>query len=370
MKTFKIMKRGWIENIIFTAVCFILFGCGQPVTKETVVEPEIIDPMVERELRGSVAMMDEVKVEQPTNSPKAVKLPQTIETKPVKAVRANTINKGKSKKEKLLQAPIKEPKKEEIVEQSSPKPATQADFSKVNEKIEEATEVIPNPPKLMEDSSPIEVAIRPDHSKWNDLLQKYVSNTGKVDYKSFKSDENQLVAYCKDLAANPIASNWSREEKMAYWINAYNAFTIKLILDNYPIASIMDLDGGKPWDRKWIKLGEKTYSLNQIENEILRPKFKDARIHFAVNCAAKSCPPLLNQAWTATNLESNFQKQTKSFINNGSYNHIKESGAKVSKIFDWYGQDFGDLKGFINRYSTTKVIGSIEFMEYDWGLNE
>ena len=88
------------------------------------------------------------------------------------------------------------------------------------------------------------------------------------------------------------------QKKMAYWINVYNAFTIKMIVDNYPVSSITKLHGGKPWDVKWIELGEKKYSLNEIEHNILRPQFKDARIHFAVNCAAQSCPPILNKAWT------------------------------------------------------------------------
>ena len=127
---------------------------------------------------------------------------------------------------------------------------------------------------------------------WNGLLRKYVNSSGKVNYKGFKSDKSKLDAYLKELENNPIQENWSKAKKMAYWINAYNAFTIKLIVDNYPISSITKLHGGKPWDVKWIKLGGQTYSLNNIENDILRPKYKDARIHFAVNCAAKSCPPL------------------------------------------------------------------------------
>ena len=159
---------------------------------------------------------------------------------------------------------------------------------------------------------------------------------------------------------------------MAFWINAYNAFTVKLIVDNYPVASITKLDGGKPWDRKWIKIGDKTYSLNNIENDILRPQFKDARIHFAVNCAAQSCPPLLNKAWTADNLESNFEKQAKAFVNNPKFNTISAKNVKVSKIFDWYKADFGNLIDFLNKYASTNINGNakVEYVEYDWALNE
>ncbi len=159
---------------------------------------------------------------------------------------------------------------------------------------------------------------------------------------------------------------------MAFWINAYNAFTVKLIVDNYPISSIMKLDNGKVWDRKWINIGGKTYSLNNIENDILRPQFKDPRIHFAVNCAAKSCPPLLNRAWTAANLESNFEKQARAFINNPEFNKISAKEVEVSKIFDWYASDFGNLIDYLNKYSSTKINANakVKFREYDWALNE
>ncbi len=209
------------------------------------------------------------------------------------------------------------------------------------------------------------------HQAWDGLLKKYVSASGKVDYAGFKTDVSKFDAYLQSLQSNPPQPDWARNEKMAYWINAYNAFTIKLIVDNYPVSSITKLNGGKPWDKKWIKIGGKTYSLNNIENDILRPKYKDARIHFAVNCAAKSCPPLLNRAWTADNLISNFEKQAKAFINNPSFNVITANKVQVSKIFDWYGADFGNLIAFLNKYSTTKISSGakVEFKEYDWELN-
>ncbi|MEK7254271.1 MAG: DUF547 domain-containing protein, partial [Bacteroidota bacterium] len=147
------------------------------------------------------------------------------------------------------------------------------------------------------------------HDAWDKLLRQHVNTAGQVDYASFKKDKPKLDAYLRELETHPPQSDWSKAEKMAFWINAYNANTIKLIVENYPLASITKLDGGKTWDVQRIKIGGKTYSLNNIENDILRPQFKDARIHFAVNCAARSCPPLLNQAWTAANLEANFEKQ-------------------------------------------------------------
>ncbi len=211
-----------------------------------------------------------------------------------------------------------------------------------------------------------------NHTEWDALLQKYVNNTGNVNYAALKSDQANLNNYLKIISQNTPQSNWTKSEKLAYWINAYNAFTIKLIVDNYPVKSIKDLKGGNPWDEKWIKIREKTYSLNNIENDIIRPTFKEPRIHFAVNCAAASCPPLLNKAWTAQNLEANLANQTRQFINNTKYNQLSSSAIKVSKIFDWYGGDFGNLISYLNKYTETPIKSNakVSFAEYDWSLNE
>jgi hypothetical protein len=211
----------------------------------------------------------------------------------------------------------------------------------------------------------------PDHSAFSELLSKYVDAQGKVNYSGLKSEVTKLDSYLTELKQQQVDDSWSREEKLAYWINTYNAFTIKLILNNYPISSITELEGGKPWDKKWITLGDKTYSLNQIENDIIRPQFGEPRIHFAVNCAAKSCPPLADKAFTADNLEGLLESQTRKFINNVSYNKIATNQAQVSKIFDWYGSDFGNVVSFLNKYSEVKIapMTNVEFLEYNWKLN-
>ena len=178
--------------------------------------------------------------------------------------------------------------------------------------------------------------------------------------------------YLKLLEENPVQANWPRNKKMAYWINAYNAFTIRLIVDNYPLKSIMHLHGGKTWDVKWIKLGTKMYSLNNIEHDILRPQFKDPRIHFAVNCAAKSCPPIWNHAWTAENLDKQLDQATSNFINHPGFNILSGKKVELSKIFEWYAGDFGDIITYLNKYSKTQVRreATIEYIEYNWSLNE
>lgn len=209
-----------------------------------------------------------------------------------------------------------------------------------------------------------------DHSLWDQLLGKYVQ-AGRVSYSNFQKDP-EFEKYLALLADNAPESSWPRDEQLAYWINAYNAFTIKLITDNYPVKSITDLHGGKPWDVKWIKLGNNTYSLNQIENEIIRPQFKEPRIHFAVNCAAKSCPPIANKAFTAANLEQMLEKQAIAFINNTEFNTISSEKVNISKIFEWYASDFGNIVDFINKYSKKPVSAkaTISYKEYIWALND
>jgi hypothetical protein len=212
---------------------------------------------------------------------------------------------------------------------------------------------------------------QPNYDAFNAFLQKNVSSTGKVDYKNIKKNRTDFDKILTTLAAKTPEKSWSKNDQLAYWINVYNAYTIKLIVDNYPVKKITDLDGGKPWDVKRIELAGSKYSLNQIENEIIRPQFKDARIHFAINCAAKSCPPLLNKAFYSATLQSQLDSQTKKFVLS-SANVLDAKTVKVSKIFDWYKIDFGVLTDFLNKYATVKVNkdAKIEFQDYNWNLNE
>ena len=229
-------------------------------------------------------------------------------------------------------------------------------------------------PTATEDAPPAAApaAAKPDHAAFDRQLRRFVNAAGDVDYAAWKRNQSDLNAYLSDLAAHPPAADWSRNERLAYWINAYNAFTIDLILDNYPVAKITDLDGGKPWDVKRIKLGDKTYSLNQIEHEIIRPQFQEPRIHFAVNCAAASCPPLHNRAFTADNLNGTLERVTRSFVNNAGYNQISGKSATLSKIFDWYGEDFNGVRDYVARYYEGDLAADaeIDFRDYDWSLNK
>lgn len=256
------------------------------------------------------------------------------------------------------------------VAQEAPKPVIQATPDPSKEPEETLEEKQMEKPSVEQEEQP--KVPKASHDAWDGLLKKYVSADGKVNYQGFKTSKSELESYLEHLSQNPVQSSWSRNEQMAYWINAYNAFTVKLIVDNYPVNSIMDLHGGKPWDVKWIKLGNKTYSLNNIEHDILRPQFNEPRIHFAVNCAAKSCPPLLNRAWRANTLNSTFDQQAKSFINNPKYNKISAKQVQISKIFEWYASDFGNIISYLNKYADTtiKANAKVSYLEYDWALNK
>lgn len=216
-------------------------------------------------------------------------------------------------------------------------------------------------------------AVNLDHSAWTELLQKHVNSNGDVAYKAFKKDREQLDEYLNMLSKNKPTKAWSVQEQLAYYINLYNAHTVALILDNYPLKSIKDIDS--PWAKAIVPVGNKELSLGGIENSILR-KMNEARIHFAINCASISCPKLLNQAYTAAKIDEQLDKVTREFINSDK-NEISENSAKLSSVFDWYKIDFvteesNSIREYINQYSETKINRGtkISFKDYNWNLNE
>ena len=219
------------------------------------------------------------------------------------------------------------------------------------------------------DAEATTVSDPPSHAPFSALLKSYVSPAGQVDYAGLKGQSAQLDAYLATLRDNPPVKSWTQNERLAYWINAYNAATLDLIVDNYPLSSIQDLDNGKPWDVKRIKLGDATYSLNDIENEIIRKRFDEPRIHFAVNCAATSCPPLRNEAFVAARLDAQLEEQTRAFLTNDRYTKLAGNELQLSKIFDWYAADFPDVLGFVGQYRTVPTGTSVSYKEYDWSLN-
>ena len=221
-----------------------------------------------------------------------------------------------------------------------------------------------------------------DHSSYDRLLKKYVTDKGLVNYKGFKADEQEFNRYLALLSKNPPAASWSQQQ-MAYWINAYNAYTIRLILDHYPVKSIKDIGSSiqipfvtTPWAAKFFSIGGEKMSLDNIEHGILRKKFDDPRIHFALVCAAMTCPRLRNEAYTAARLEQQFDDQGRNFLNNPAKNNITPGKAQFSKYFDWYKDDWTkngqSVAKWVNRYSKTKINEQtpVTRLDYNWKLNE
>ncbi|RYC67321.1 DUF547 domain-containing protein [Spirosoma sordidisoli] len=222
-----------------------------------------------------------------------------------------------------------------------------------------------------------------DHSIYDRLAKKHINEKGLVNYKGFRSDEKELDKYLDLLSKNPPTDKWNQDAQIAYWINAYNAYTIKLILNHYPVKSIKDI-GSKikipfvttPWAIKFIPIGSEKISLDNIEHGTLRKKFNDQRIHFALVCAARSCPRLRNEAYTGAKLDAQLDDQGSDFLNNPAKNAISPQKASLSKYFDWYKGDWKEdnksIEYWVNRYSKTKINKDtdISFLDYNWALNE
>lgn len=219
------------------------------------------------------------------------------------------------------------------------------------------------------------------HEKFTAVLQKTVDDGGWVDYKMLQENPEPLQEYLDLLKENHPSEGWTEDEKLAYWINAYNAFTLELIIRNYPLESIRDIRRwslpflNSAWDIKFIEIENEKYSLNNIEHDIIRAGFDEPRIHFAVNCASYSCPPLLNIAYEAHTLDDQLEQQAINFVNDSLRNRVSTDKAELSKIFYWYKGDFtkdGTLIEYLNQFSKSKMDSEaeIEFIPYDWSLNE
>ena len=224
----------------------------------------------------------------------------------------------------------------------------------------------------------------PSHQLWTDLLQMHVTEDGRVNYEGFIKDSDKLDQYLKLLTDNPPdKEKWTADEQLAYWINVYNAFTVKLVIDHYPVDGIKEIGGkinipfvNSVWDIEFVDIGGKKITLNQVEHSIIRVEFAEPRIHFAVNCASYSCPILLNEAYVPERLDEQLERQTIAFINNERFNKIKSPDkAEVSKLFQWYSGDFksgrSTIIDYINKYSEVKLSSNarISYMDYDWSLN-
>ncbi len=220
-----------------------------------------------------------------------------------------------------------------------------------------------------------------DHSIYAGLLNKYVKN-GRVDYAGFKSEETQLDEYLNILEAVD-SKRLSEDEQFAFYANAYNAWTIKLILNGYPdIKSIKDLGNlfQSPWKKEIVRIDGELLTLDNVEHDILRPRFKDPRVHFAINCAAVSCPPLRPEPFQGDILSSQLDDSTRSFFKNPANYKFDGNKFYVSRIFKWFAEDFNhDILSFYLKYaegdlkqklSANRKNVQVKYLDYDWDLNK
>lgn len=227
-----------------------------------------------------------------------------------------------------------------------------------------------------------------DHSEFDALLDEHVDlDKGRVDYAGLKEDREKFDAYLDKIAEVEI-EELGEDEQLALLINAYNAYTLDSILEEYPdIDSIRDLSD--PFEAKRHKVASYTLSLDDIEHKLIRPIFKDSRIHFAVNCAARDCPPLRPDAYTGGEIDDQLDEATADVLGSSQFVRVEGDELRVTKIMDWYGDDFVDedfdghassLPAYIEQHTPDDDVRSfieahdgepsVSFLDYDWRLND
>ncbi len=230
---------------------------------------------------------------------------------------------------------------------------------------------------------------RVENTAWNEFLMRYVApnadGVNRVRYGDVTPDDRILLGgYIAALEAADPAS-LSSDEQLSYWINLYNAVTIAVVLDHYPLSSIRKIKSGPfdfdgPWDDKRVTIAGAALSLNDIEHGIIRAVFNEPRIHYAINCASIGCPNLRSEAYEGTTLNHTLSEQARTYINHPRGVSIDERGrVTASKIYAWFREDFGenesDVLGHIRQYAMPELIGAldgatkIQRYNYDWSLN-
>jgi hypothetical protein len=224
------------------------------------------------------------------------------------------------------------------------------------------------------------------HGEWDKILKSHVSPSGKVDYKKIPVKQlDKYLDYVR-VVEEKNYKKWDANKRKAFLINAYNAFTVKLVLENYPLKSIKDIGTllTNTWKQeyKFLSLFQgKIKTLDAIEHDTLRKDFKDYRIHAAVNCASVSCPKLRNEAYVGSKLDLQLDDAMRMWLADKGRNHFSKEEARISKIFDWYSSDFEKWGGGIHKvllqYGPPEAreafkygTPSIKYMKYDWNLND
>lgn len=226
------------------------------------------------------------------------------------------------------------------------------------------------------------LALQRLHAPWGQLLRQHVTPDGRLDYSRLQDDEDILLGYLQELrTVKPTAEAWTANETKAFWLNVYNAAATYLVLQYYPVTSINDirvktLGGAKsPWEAPVVTVGGQTYSLNQIERQMLRDQFHDPRIHFALMYGAASGAPLQAASYEAAQLDEQLDKQVRRFLNDPAYNQLAPEQVRLSGLFEAYAAEFGteaQLIAFLNRYARTPILPTarVEFLSFSWALND
>lgn len=221
--------------------------------------------------------------------------------------------------------------------------------------------------------------MRFDHSVFDAVLREHVGEGGLVDYAALERSPGKLDAYIRALAAAPFRE-LGRDGKLALLINGYNAFTLRLILDHWPVASIKDIPASQRWqDVRW-QLGPLKLSLDQIEHEYLRRRFAEPRIHFAINCASIGCPPLRREAYDAAKIERQLEEQARTVHRNERWFRLETDTVHLTRLYDWFRGDFEQAAGSVLRFAARFVpalktrldadnVPRIAWLHYDWSIN-
>ncbi len=241
----------------------------------------------------------------------------------------------------------------------------------------------------VEPAAPVTAPEAFDHSAFGELLGEVVDERGFVDYEALAAGPSPLDAYLARLAATD-PSGLGEDDRLAFWLNVYNAYTLKLVADSYPVGSIRDVVSGvfipavnTPFKVEFVVVGGETMTLDAVEHGAIRAEFSEPRIHFALVCAARSCPPLRAEAYDGDRLDAQLDDQARRFLANPDKNRVpaEDGTVALSKIFDWFGGDFGRddaaRQAFLAPYfdgavrETLEAGGyDIEFLPYDWSLND
>lgn len=218
------------------------------------------------------------------------------------------------------------------------------------------------------------------HGIWDSVVSTHVEGSD-FDYQAAESEK--VDAYLDKLASvpRPTFDGWDESERLAFLINLYNAATVKLILDHLPVESIREVNAGEPWKLEFVRVFGGRVSLDHLEHGMIRELFAEPRIHFAVNCASKGCPPLRDEAYTGAKLDSQLAEQTRSFLGNRKFNRVEGDTLWLTPLFDWYAGDFTKAAGSIEKFVAPYFpederrrirSGGLElrFTDWDWSLND